>query len=1218
MNLLPNRNTVDDFARLQTEQLISATTTDPIGRTRVPINILNNRVQESDIVSSMSTNMHIDANPRPLQRQRRQLTLATATEVILQSVYNERNLHEFARILGERQLPRFIDLLETCDNTGDLLEEMEIDASQHINDASNVICDHLSQRQNRRQLRHELQSRGGEGECRMLCRRLQQHLSQLQQHLPQQQSRRSDQYPTYSKFYVPLLFAAAGQSDAKSLLEAPFNDVKFSTPDFDWDFERLLQGIWQYLESNLHRSAFSGFRRQNRSGEELVKAVLRHLDLDTTSGSNYIGNDIQDLFINEATFVGMHRYLLFAEGTSSGSTRDRTRSIAYRMCQILDAATLRQSVNVRSRYLPIGCDVNVIDQILNQLYGMEGSEFHGYGFGEWKDAEQYGKLTLIAGRTQLGKTQATLMMSWKLFFCASVPTLYFARSSAEAYIEMKNAIKDFNDKIDHVLDGFDVEQRCWHLYHLHYAEGSYDRRTTNNPSDGILSDKKALFYVRILTAINIRRAIALYAKKVARQFGAHSSYRGYINCAVVIDECQNTAQTRRLDVRKLESAIHSNVFPELHQAVEEGVRHTYGNLATEQYEQYIVDATEMCRHRLGRRHRGLTLMNSFRHVVLISATHATTNMLIHSRAIGKTKIQVQDNHHDYWGFTNRIKLYFITPTTTANALVRRGDLIEQKNGDETLASGILATFRSTSENTTILEVYLSQGTFQAGRCLWFADVEQEYVVTEVDEGVRIVNVQEENIDENFSEPFSQPYVTTTVQDVLQRDGFDHVLAYGCYGRNAVINDFVDSIRQRHSNKPVICLCAYASSDGRGARITGNRAANDILNAIGTADAQLHCYPGGRRERGQYWGQIIDTDDGQRRLVRGAGQLLQMTEDGFIDIYLPKNRQYRIRTQLDLVKKATELQGIENIYQSELKIFTVGGNLLREGVTVKTRDHHFPITCMIVAGAQRTLSKQDMVRVTQACGRICGRRIQDENIRDPQLVCPKDIAMQLRDYMLIDHGIFLSINRSPDRAPGQTLAIDGADQVVDTTIRDRSPLVVSARILPRAEQLRFIGGTRRNRIYKRYMVARNGNVRIPYEKVRWDKVEQYARSMSSTNLNEQDRVLRFGFNSNGRPYIRRLFHNVVTYNPDTNRDGRNLDQMNRVFWPPTLFGIRHPSNELKVEQERFLDTIINFDECFGTVFEEEEYEESWRTRTNNNVHTEPLRPIAQEEMVDQTT
>jgi hypothetical protein len=102
--------------------------------------------------------------------------------------------------------------------------------------------------------------------------------------------------------------------------------------------------------------------------------------------------------------------------------------------------------------------------------------------------------------------------------------------------------------------------------------------------------------------------------------------------------------------------------------------------------------------------------------------------------------------------------------------------------------------------------------------------------------------------------------------------------------------------------------------------------------------------------------------------------------------MPNSRFFRVQTALSLIQKAWEKADAQVKADKELFIISVGKTLFREGLTIKTRDHELPPTCLVCSDAGDTFDEMPSITAIQGLGRVCGIRSERYNKAPVTLVC----------------------------------------------------------------------------------------------------------------------------------------------------------------------------------------------------------------------------------------
>jgi hypothetical protein len=196
-----------------------------------------------------------------------------------------------------------------------------------------------------------------------------------------------------------------------------------------------------------------------------------------------------------------------------------------------------------------------------------------------------------------------------------------------------------------------------------------------------------------------------------------------------------------------------------------------------------------------------------------------------------------------------------------------------------------------------------------------------------------------------------PHIRSVSKTVLARPGFEHLILFCSTSRNEHLMDIGKWVLRnavKDDDLAFACLSIGGSAlSNYGSIVLGNDTprARAVMARMGEADKLLHKM----REPGTQTA-IGGMHNGQR--VLHSGGLLETKGSIAVDdptvlpeVAFVKSACYRIRTVLDVLQKALQLEGVD---ASRVKIITIGNALLREGVTIKTSDHNLGPTAMVLA------------------------------------------------------------------------------------------------------------------------------------------------------------------------------------------------------------------------------------------------------------------------------
>ena len=623
-------------------------------------------------------------------------------------------------------------------------------------------------------------------------------------------------------------------------------------------------------------------------------------------------------------------------------------------------------------------DPCLVNKIIHHLCCESDGPFAQYKFVEWEDM-LYGNIHEIRGLPQFGKTKAMLMLGWILYFKCGTPMLLIPRSDSAAYSDIKSSVNDFNLMIRETIYLLRGSKRgCpTDAYALKYI-CTRDKKST---VEEIINGGHPFVYARVGTAGNVRKIAEDILPIISRNFGASND--GYINCALMIDEAQNTIghaglhkghnkDLHKSNRFKLDKAYHFDSYDGVQEALCYGIaRETLG--ADSNFEMtvngYLADE-ENCRIPAS-----------------LADAYDTAGEHIRSRS--------EDGKSLQFGIFKCVRHVVLVSATMAPTLINQNH-----------ATGNV----------------IAVPTPAVPHCGYHPSLNQEAQIPcypiKVPERVSI------------SDPITQncPALFDVVKNsVMDSSGFHHVLAYLSLGRNQKIDEAITVMREQHwkSPKPVILMTAYATANDEniqkrcGVRITGNLKAQEILKMVENADKALHTAPlNRRRPPGMYYGDMVTCSDGRnRKLVRKGGDLraygeiyeIQALESDpksiALEIRLPKSGHYRVRTALSIVQKAISLASVQ---LDHVKLVTVGASLLREGVTVKTNDHRLAATRMIICSSLTSLQKWDHGRLIQVSARIAGLMHAGQSM--PEFYAPSDVIHSLREAYKFQGALYSAVDR----------------------------------------------------------------------------------------------------------------------------------------------------------------------------------------------------------------
>jgi hypothetical protein len=196
-----------------------------------------------------------------------------------------------------------------------------------------------------------------------------------------------------------------------------------------------------------------------------------------------------------------------------------------------------------------------------------------------------------------------------------------------------------------------------------------------------------------------------------------------------------------------------------------------------------------------------------------------------------------------------------------------------------------------------------------------------------------------------------PHIRSVSRTVLARPGFEHLVIFCSTNRNEyLVNIGKWVLRNAVSGDDLafVCLSIGGSALSKyGSIVIGNDTPRTraVMARMGQADKKLHKMraPGTKTAIGaKHNGQRVLHNGGllEERGSIAVDDPMELPEVAFV-----KSACYRIRTVLDVLQEALLQEGVDS---SRVKIITIGNSLLREGVTIKTSDHKFGPTAMVLA------------------------------------------------------------------------------------------------------------------------------------------------------------------------------------------------------------------------------------------------------------------------------
>lgn len=228
--------------------------------------------------------------------------------------------------------------------------------------------------------------------------------------------------------------------------------------------------------------------------------------------------------------------------------------------------------------------------------------------------------------------------------------------------------------------------------------------------------------------------------------------------------------------------------------------------------------------------------------------------------------------------------------------------------------------------------------------------------------------------------FSSPYIMRVLDNYMKNyeNLGRHILVSFSVSRNIHYDECADIIMNIYSKSkvPLVVICFYASSSlchEYGMRLLANKAALPHVRYIKDADKILNIRKDYQRDRVD---KFVDPSDGLTKRVVTRTLAGNKENDGMVSIkrssmeaLFPKGNSYTIRDALDLVHKSSDHFGGRD--PRHLMIVTLGFRMMKEGVTVKTREHEFPPTDMIIGN--KGWGNMSIDAEIQWLSRLSGRR-----------------------------------------------------------------------------------------------------------------------------------------------------------------------------------------------------------------------------------------------------
>lgn len=216
------------------------------------------------------------------------------------------------------------------------------------------------------------------------------------------------------------------------------------------------------------------------------------------------------------------------------------------------------------------------------------------------------------------------------------------------------------------------------------------------------------------------------------------------------------------------------------------------------------------------------------------------------------------------------------------------------------------------------------------------------------------------------------------------------------GSNAELEDVGKSIlaalNEQNYDKPVVVVLAVASTNrdyyeqgkGGGAIILFNKIAGENLTLalIDSADAEFHISQNDVHNLPEHERNNFKSKKNGFSVCHGGKKLTKLSRRCSTDncnlsncgssvtrLCLPRVGGYfRLRTQLSLVEVLMRKLSLE-----KYTVITLGGRLIREGITPKTQLHTLAPEKMFCLYPRRAFESRTVVALTQTMGRLCGTR-----------------------------------------------------------------------------------------------------------------------------------------------------------------------------------------------------------------------------------------------------
>ena len=202
--------------------------------------------------------------------------------------------------------------------------------------------------------------------------------------------------------------------------------------------------------------------------------------------------------------------------------------------------------------------------------------------------------------------------------------------------------------------------------------------------------------------------------------------------------------------------------------------------------------------------------------------------------------------------------------------------------------------------------------------------------------------------------------------------------YGCRIMGSRHEKTLEVIKKiEDADKALHCPKNSSDLDKRRKRKAGQRSLTEQVDGVFKVIVNKCCLDEGKV------GVAFDVDNAEiaMRTRAGSANEEEIAQDNDLPVVsFPRSRQYRVRTLLSLIHKSCELSGVD---RKHVRILTIGSTLLREGVTVKTRDHQLAPTAMVVVGTANDKIEMNAVDAMQIMGRLCGPRSAEEDRDKPK-------------------------------------------------------------------------------------------------------------------------------------------------------------------------------------------------------------------------------------------